>query len=240
MTETGMAGLGNGLSNGFALDGACAAELVERIRSDDAAAIQELYGVVVRFCRYLFRREAGCPEMKDQVHDLFLSVLDSIKQGELRDPRSLMGFVRTLGRRQVAQRIKSAVRQRRRQREAPLWPHTERPPGPEERLLRRERLNLVRKALGKVTGRQREVLVRFYLLEQTKERICREMNLSQTQFRLVKTRGKAACERAGRMLMATPGAWVCGLVSRGGEGTSVRAGATERNWSGLECPSGRL
>jgi len=193
--DAGVPGCGSGL------DGASAAELVERVRRNEAGAIQELYAVLVQFSRYQFRREVERAEQNDRVHDLFLSVLDSIKQDELRDPRSLMGFVRTLGRRQAAQHIKSAMRLRRRQREAPLWPHRERPPGPEERLLERERSMLVEKALARVSELQREVLVRFYLLGQSKERICREMNLSQTQFRLVKTRAKAACERAGRMLM---------------------------------------
>jgi len=36
----------------------------------------------------------------------------------------------------------------------------------------------------------RDILVRFYLKEQSQEQICREMSLTETQFRLRKSRAK--------------------------------------------------
>ncbi len=46
-------------------------------------------------------------------------------------------------------------------------------------------------ALGRLAGREREILMRFYLEERTKEQICEEMDLTLTQFRLLKWRAKA-------------------------------------------------
>ena len=46
--------------------------------------------------------------------------------------------------------------------------------------------------------RDREVLVRFYLQEQTAEEICRDLNLTETQFRLIKSRAKARFGELGR------------------------------------------
>jgi hypothetical protein len=37
----------------------------------------------------------------------------------------------------------------------------------------------------------RELLTRFYLEEQSQERVCEQMNLTATQFRLLKNRAKA-------------------------------------------------
>jgi len=43
------------------------------------------------------------------VHDTFVIVVQAIRKGELREPERLMGFVRTVVRRQVAAQIDHAV-----------------------------------------------------------------------------------------------------------------------------------
>jgi len=53
-----------------------------------------------------------------------------------------------------------------------------------------------------VAYRDREILTRFYLQEQTQEEICAEMNLSDTQFRLLKSRAKARFGELGRKKLA--------------------------------------
>jgi DNA-directed RNA polymerase specialized sigma24 family protein len=54
------------------------------------------------------------------------------------------------------------------------------------------------KVLRGLSARDREVLTRFYLHEQSQEQICREMNLTGTQFRLMKSRAKARFGELGR------------------------------------------
>ena len=49
-----------------------------------------------------------------------------------------------------------------------------------------------------LSARDREILTRFYLQEQTQEEICKEMILSDTQFRLLKSRAKARFAEMGR------------------------------------------
>jgi hypothetical protein len=46
--------------------------------------------------------------------------------------------------------------------------------------------------------KDREILDRFYVQEQLPERICDEMKLSITQFRLLKSRAKARFGAAGK------------------------------------------
>ncbi len=52
--------------------------------------------------------------------------------------------------------------------------------------------------LRSISNRDREILTRFYLLEQTQQQICVEMQLSETQFRLLKSRAKARFGELGR------------------------------------------
>lgn len=54
-----------------------------------------------------------------------------------------------------------------------------------------ERSSLVRVVLNSLPQRAWEALLRFYLDEQPEDRICAEMEITETQFRLIKSRAKA-------------------------------------------------
>jgi RNA polymerase sigma factor (sigma-70 family) len=71
-------------------------------------------------------------------------------------------------------------------------------PDPERRVLEKENQEVAMRMLGALPKRDREVLIRFYLQEQTAEEICRELNLTHTQFRLIKSRAKARYGELGR------------------------------------------
>jgi DNA-directed RNA polymerase specialized sigma24 family protein len=62
---------------------------------------------------------------------------------------------------------------------------------PEHRVIRRQFNEVARRILSAMREREREVLVRFYLEEQPAPEICRAMGLTETQFRLLKSRAKA-------------------------------------------------
>jgi RNA polymerase sigma factor (sigma-70 family) len=62
---------------------------------------------------------------------------------------------------------------------------------PEETVIGQEKVELMVKVLRAMSPRDREILTRFYLQEQSQEQICDEMNLTATQFRLLKSRAKA-------------------------------------------------
>jgi len=52
--------------------------------------------------------------------------------------------------------------------------------------------------LQEISPRDREILTRFYLHGQEQDEICQEMNLTETQFRLLKSRAKARFGELGR------------------------------------------
>ena len=177
--------------------------LVERIRTGDPSAMEELYAVFAKGVRYYLWRQLGPQDLDDRMHDLFLIITQSIQKGELREPERLMGFVRTIARRQVAATIGAAVQARRNQVDVDTRLNvSDQQPDPERRVIEKQNQELAMRVLRSLHKRDREVLVRFYLQEQTPERICREMNLTPTQFRLIKTRAKARFTELGQRRFA--------------------------------------
>jgi DNA-directed RNA polymerase specialized sigma24 family protein len=63
---------------------------------------------------------------------------------------------------------------------------------PEEETIQREKVEVMVQVLRELSARDRDVLTRFYRYEQPQEQICREMKLTATQFRLLKSRAKPA------------------------------------------------
>jgi len=173
--------------------------LVRRIREGDPAGMEELYRKFSRGVRFYLCRQLGPQELDDKVHDTFLIVLQAIRRGELREPERLMGFIRTIVKRQIAAHIDNAVQSRRDFQD--LEPGGTLPDAresPEECVISLQRVEIMETVLRSISRRDREILTRFYLMEQTQEEICAEMDLSDTQFRLLKSRAKARFGELGR------------------------------------------
>jgi RNA polymerase sigma-70 factor (ECF subfamily) len=177
--------------------------LVEGIRAADASAMEELYAIFAKGVKYYLWRQVGPQDLDDRVHDIFLIITQSIQKGDLREPERLMGYVRTIARRQVAAIIAGAVQERRNQVDADARIHlSDQQPDPERRMIEQQNQEVAMRVLGSLHKRDREVLIRFYLQEQAPDQICREMSLTPTQFRLIKTRAKARYTELGRRRFA--------------------------------------
>ncbi|HUS06918.1 MAG TPA: sigma-70 family RNA polymerase sigma factor [Bryobacteraceae bacterium] len=176
------------------------AQLVSRIQAGDQAAMEELYRLFSRGIRFYLCRQLGAQELDDKVHDTFLIVVNAIKRGDLREPERLMGFVRTIVRRQVAAHIDEAVQLRREHTdiEADGITLVDVKRNPEERAIGQEEEQLMTSVLQSMSGRDREILTRFYLNEQSQDQICHDMKISETQFRLLKSRAKARFGELGK------------------------------------------
>ena len=180
--------------------------LVEQIKAGDNAGMEQLYKLFSRGIRYYLCRQLGPQELEDKVHDTFLIVVNAIKRGDLREPERLMGFVRTVVRRQVAAYIETAVHTRREQTDLESGiTVADRKRNPEQEAMLKQKSELMKSALGALSERDRDILVRFYLHEQPQEQICREMSLTETQFRLLKSRAKAKFGEIGRKKLASSG-----------------------------------
>jgi len=175
-------------------NGAHWAEVVGKIQNGEGSGVEELYATLSGgACSRVFRRLDG-QTADDRLHEILVIVLEAIRNGELRDPDRLMGFVWTVTRRRAAAHIRSAVLQRRHS-VALGWREVTAPGelSPEARTAHRERLEGVMKMLERLRPRDREILDRFYFREQEPAQICGEMHLTGTQFRLYKSRAIAKC-----------------------------------------------
>ncbi len=174
-------------------------DLVDRIRLSETDGMEELYQLFSKGIRFYLCRQLGPQELDDKVHDTFVVVVQAIRRGELREPSRLMGFVRTIVRRQVAAHIDKVVHTRRDQIDLDSSVRLADPDeNPEEKAMFSQRTALINRVLGELSGRDREILTRFYLLEQGQDQICSEMALTETQFRLLKSRAKARFGELGK------------------------------------------
>jgi len=180
--------------------------LVNQIKVGEETGMEQLYRLFSRGIRYYLCRQLGPQELEDKVHDTFLIVVNAIRRGDLREPERLMGFVRTVVRRQVAAYIEQAVHNRREQADLETGVTVaDRKENPEQEAMIRQKAALMESALSALSERDREILVRFYLKEQPQDQICREMDLTETQFRLLKSRAKAKFGEIGKKKLAASG-----------------------------------
>lgn len=178
--------------------------LVAQIRRGETEGLGELYALFSKGIRFYLCRQLGPQELEDKVHDTFVVVVQAIRRGELREPERLMGFVRTIVRRLVAAHIDRAVHTRRERMDMEMTFGIADPAGnPEETAMFRQRAELIDRVLDELSDRDREILKRFYLQEQSQEQICSEMALTDTQFRLLKSRAKARFGELGKKKLAS-------------------------------------
>jgi RNA polymerase sigma-70 factor (ECF subfamily) len=191
------------VSNGSGVDWAA---LVAQIKAGEDAGLEFLYRQFSRGIRYYLCRHLGPEELDDRVHDTFLVVVQAIKKGDLREPERLMGFVRTIVRRQVAAYIDQAVQTRRDQADIECGVTVVDGKGdPEQQAIAQQKKQLMKSVLDSLSKRDRDILVRFYLNEEPQEQICREMDLTETQFRLLKSRAKARFGEIGKKKLSSSG-----------------------------------
>src|SRR5947209_16381006 len=141
--------------------------LVDQIKAGQDAGMEQLYKLFSRGIRYYLCRQLGPQELEDKVHDTFLIVVNAIKRGDLREPERLMGFVRTVVRRQVAGYIENAVHTRRDQTDLECGAAVaDRKHNPEQESIIREKAEVMRNSHQALSQRDRDILIRFYLKEQ--------------------------------------------------------------------------
>jgi RNA polymerase sigma-70 factor (ECF subfamily) len=161
--------------------------------------MEELYAIFSKGVRFYLWRQLGHQDLDDKVHDVFLIITQAIQRGEIREPDRLMGYVRTVVRRQVASHIEGAIYARRNTLAiAPGMALSDQQPNPERCAINQQSQDVAMRVLRGLPKRDREVLARFYLKEQSAAEICRDMDLTETQFRLIKSRAKARFGELGR------------------------------------------
>jgi RNA polymerase sigma-70 factor (ECF subfamily) len=183
-------------------------QLVRRIQDGDPEAEAELYHIFSTGIRFLMiRRLRDSNAVDDELHTSFIITMEAIRKGLLRDPDRLMGFIRTVAMRRVAEYIEQEVFRRNRTVDATDYLLRDQRQAADQVLMARQREEIAREVLLEMSANDREVLVRFYLEEQAPERICREMHLTGTQYRLLKNRAKARFAEKGQRRITIRPLW---------------------------------
>ena len=179
-------------------------DLVRRVRMGETSGMLDLYKYILTGLRPYLARQLRPQDYRDKIHSIFVDVVVAIQHGQLRDPERLMGFARTIARRKVSTYIDAAASDRRNQVEiGSLFGLASPSATPEQEMVSQEQRELVRLTLIRLSEREAEILTRFYLQEQTEMQIRSEMDLTHTQYRLLKWRSKARFEQLSRKQLAS-------------------------------------
>jgi RNA polymerase sigma-70 factor (ECF subfamily) len=165
--------------------------LVERIRAGEPSAEQELVRRFHRGVCAVLRNVARDPTVVDDLYQETMRVLlERLRAGALREAAQLPGFVASVARNLATEHFRRTGRS-----EPGAAPELEGladpAPSPAELLLRSEQARLVRQVLDELpVERDRQVLRRFYLGQESKELICADHGLTSLQFNRVLHRAR--------------------------------------------------
>lgn len=167
--------------------------LARHVASGDPQAMEMLYLLLFRASRHMWSRRLRGQDPEDFIHETLAIVVEAIQNGELRNPAALPGYVKSVVRRYGAMCIVRNVAARRRMVDfgSPAAERACSGADLEADLLSQERSDLIRRGLGRLCSRDEELMTRFYLQGESFHEICRDMKLTETQFRLFKSRAKA-------------------------------------------------
>lgn len=165
-------------------------ELAARIEEGDAAAERYL---VERYSRPLFRMLQRLTRDTDLSHDLhqdtFRIVIARLRRGGLSEPDKLPRFILRTGRNLAFDHRRQ--RSRHEQDSAPREDLPDPAQGQLDRMLQVEEAAIVRRLLSQIVpDRYRQILQRFYLAGEDKDRICADLGLGDLHFNRVLFRAR--------------------------------------------------
>jgi RNA polymerase sigma-70 factor (ECF subfamily) len=168
-------------------------DLVRRIRSGDTGAEAELvtrFGEGLAFLLRRWTRDHAAAE--DLYQETFRLAIEKIRRGEVRDPDRLAGFLRSLAKNLSIHHYRRGASRELREEDLESAPEpVESEAGQLDRLLRQEKAAAVRQVLEELASeRDRQVLFRFYIAEEDKERIRSDLGLSSLDFNMVLFRAR--------------------------------------------------
>jgi RNA polymerase sigma-70 factor, ECF subfamily len=188
-------------------------DLVARIQARDRSAeerVAELYGRGVAVI--LDRHTGGRPEAEDLFQDTFRVALEKLRNGELREPAKLPVFLAQIARNLAIEHYRKATRRKTDTDSEVILDVPSGSAGPLAALLNRENAVLVRRVLQELGNeRDRQILLRFYIAEEDKDRISADYGLTSLQFNRVLHRARQRYKTL--------------FLGRGEQGAALTAGA---------------
>lgn len=182
------------------------AELVQRIEQGDDSAESELVVLYSRGIGYLLKHLTRDVHLADDLHqETFRVVIEKIRQSEIRQPERLSAFIRGIARNLWIGEWRK--RKRRATEESVDNIHEPVDPSPSalgQAMLTEDRGRVRHLLKGMRSSRDREILFRFYISEESKDSVCSSLELSPSQFNVVLFRAR---QRFRQLLEEQRGEW---------------------------------
>lgn len=170
-----------------------AASLVARVGEGDSAAEAELISYYSRGVLYFLRRKTGDGALADDLYqDTFRIVLERLRSASIENPEKLSSFIYAIAKNLVV----ADLRKRARRKTEANTEAVEISPDQHgvcqfDEVMRDELAAIVRQVIEELKQqRDRDLLVRFYLEEQEKHIICRDLDLTEEHFNRVMFRAR--------------------------------------------------
>lgn len=175
-----------------------AAELVARVRAGDSRAEEEIVLRYQRGLRFLLRRRTKDVELADELlQETWIVALRKMRAGEVGDPSRLAGFLCGIAKNLALGDARKTFRRQTTANTEIVDRAIDTAPGVYERVSRAEACNFVRRMIGELKmKRDREILRRFYVEDEDKQTICRDLQIDGTHFNRVLFRAKARFREA--------------------------------------------
>jgi len=169
-----------------------AADLVQKIQSGDPEAEAEFVRRYRRGVTVIVAKAGrGRVPVEDLCQDALVTAIEKVRSGAIREPERLSGFVAALARMMVVDYIRKEQSRGAIAARMPLANNVHAPEAVNQ-LLRQEQAAMVRAVLAELeSDRDREILFRFYLADDDKEQICRDLGLTAVHFNRVLFRARA-------------------------------------------------
>ncbi|HEY0232436.1 MAG TPA: sigma-70 family RNA polymerase sigma factor [Dokdonella sp.] len=165
------------------------ADIVARIAAGDRLAEAEFVRKYERGVHVLVRRHCrpNDPVAQDLAQEVLARVLERLRAGAIRDAASLPAYVRST----IVYTTNAEYRSRRTAEPASLLDELASDDNPVERVSSHELSHVLKSLLAQLpVARDREILVRFYLDEQDKDDVCRQLKIDASHFHRVVFRAR--------------------------------------------------
>jgi len=162
---------------------------VASIRAGDNEATAELYRRISSDWYYYILRAAGT-DTNEIVTEVFLTVWVAVMNNRLREPAKITGYIRSTIDNTCSELYKRRARARRREHPLECARKLEHNSDPLADCERAEAKSIAVKLMHTLHALDAEILLRFYVGEESPLEIMRALNLTPTQFRLRKSRAK--------------------------------------------------
>lgn len=172
-------------------ESAVSTRLVERIISGDARAEGEMVERYHRALLVMLKQRSKDPFLADDIaQDTWQKIISKVRDGELRDHTKLGAFIMQVGRNLLTMDYRRRANKEQYSDPAEL-DIEDKDSNPDRQLSADQTSNCVRQLLGEMnTERDRDILLRFYLQQETKDSICSLYELTDLHFNRVLFRAR--------------------------------------------------